>query len=149
MKISTKKVNRRQLIERQMIDRKSESESCSVLSDSLRPRALYSPWNSPGQNTGVGCLSLLQGIFPVQRSNSGLPHCKQILYQLSHKGSPQLVGGVCNSLGSVLLHQKFEAIDGPVFQLSFIWQAKENTSWRREGWLTQKMQKEVRSEAQF
>ena len=45
------------------------------------------PWNSPGQKTGVGSLSLLQGIFPTQRSNPGLPHCRQILYQLSHKGS--------------------------------------------------------------
>ena len=43
-----------------------------------------SPWNSPGQNSGVGSLSLLQGIFPtLQRLNSGLPHCRQILYQLS------------------------------------------------------------------
>ena len=40
------------------------SESCSVVSDSLQPHGLYSPWNSPGQNTGVGSLSLLQGIFP-------------------------------------------------------------------------------------
>ena len=46
------------------------------------------PWNSPGQNTGVGSLSLLQGIFPTQGSNPGLPHCRRILYQLSHKGSP-------------------------------------------------------------
>ena len=46
----------------------------------------YSPWNSPGQNTGVGSLSLLQGIFPTQGSNLGLPHCRQIFYQLSHKG---------------------------------------------------------------
>ena len=44
--------------------------------------------SSPGQNTGVGSLSLLQGIFPTQGSNPGLPHCGQILYQLSHKGSP-------------------------------------------------------------
>ena len=44
---------------------------------------LYSPWNSPGQNTGVGSLSLLNGIFPTQRSNPGLLHCRQILYQLS------------------------------------------------------------------
>ena len=42
-----------------------ESESCSVVSDSLRPHGLYSPWNSPGQNTGVGSLSLLQGILPT------------------------------------------------------------------------------------
>ena len=62
-----------------------ESESCSVVSDSLQPHGLYSPWNSPGQNTGVGSLSLLQGIFPTQWSKPGLPHCRQILYQLSHK----------------------------------------------------------------
>ena len=48
----------------------------------------YSPWNSPGQNTGVGNLSVLQGIFPTQGSNPGLLHCGQIPYQLSHKGSP-------------------------------------------------------------
>ena len=47
----------------------------------------YSPWKSPGQNTGVGSLSLLQGIFPTQGLNPGLPQCRQILYQLSHKGS--------------------------------------------------------------
>ena len=45
---------------------KKESESCSVVSNTLRPHGLYSPWNSPGQNTGVGSLSLLQGIFPIQ-----------------------------------------------------------------------------------
>ena len=64
-----------------------ESESCSVVSDSLPPHRLYSPWNSPGQNIGGGSLSLLQGIFPTQGSNPDLPHCRQILYQLSHKGS--------------------------------------------------------------
>ena len=57
---------------------------CSVMSDSLQPHGLYSPWNSLGQNTGVGNLSLLQEIFPIQGSNPGLPHCRQILYQLSH-----------------------------------------------------------------
>ena len=66
-------------------DSKSESESCSVVSDCLRSHGLYSPWNSPGQNTGSGSLSLLQGIFPTQGSNPGLPHCWWILYQLSHK----------------------------------------------------------------
>ena len=65
-----------------------ESESCSVVSDSLRPHGLYSPWNSPGKNTGVGNLSILQGIFPRQGLNPGLLHCRWILYQLSHKGSP-------------------------------------------------------------
>ena len=61
------------------------------MSDSLQPHGQYSPWNSPGQNTGVGSLSLLQGIFPTQGSNPGLPHCRQILYQLSHKGSPRIL----------------------------------------------------------
>ena len=50
---------------------------------------MYCPWNSPGQNTGVGSPSLLQGIFPTQGSNPGLLHCRRILYQLSHKGSPK------------------------------------------------------------
>ena len=65
----------------------SKSESRSVVSDSLRLHELYSPWNSPGQNTGIGSHSLLRGIFPTQGSNLGVPHCRQILYQLSHKGS--------------------------------------------------------------
>jgi len=66
------------------------SESCSIMSNCLQPHGLWSPWNSLGQNTGVGSLSFLPGIFPTQRSNPGLPHCRQILYQLSHKGSPLL-----------------------------------------------------------
>ena len=64
-----------------------KSENHSVLSDSLQPHRLYGPWNSPGQNTGVGSHSLCQGIFPTQGSNPGLPHCRHILYQLSHQGS--------------------------------------------------------------
>ena len=64
------------------------SESCSVASESLRPHGPCNPWNSPGQNTGVGSLSLLQGIFPNQGSNPSLPHCRWILYQQSHKGGP-------------------------------------------------------------
>ena len=104
--------------------------SLSVVSDSLQPYGLYSPWTSPGQNTGpgrrksypsprdlpnpgteprspgskvdfftswaqgklkstrVGSLSLLQWIFQGQELNWGLPHCRQILYQLSYQGSP-------------------------------------------------------------
>ena len=65
----------------------SESESFSVVSDSLQPHGLYNAWNSPGQNTGVGSLSLLQGTFPTQESNPGLLYCRQILYQLSYQGS--------------------------------------------------------------
>ena len=63
----------------------------SVMSDSLCPHGLYSAWNSPGQNTGVGSLSPLQGIFPTQGLNPGLPHCRWILYQLSHQGSPRIL----------------------------------------------------------
>ena len=67
------------------------NESCLVMSNSLWSHGLYNPWNSPGQNTGVGRLSLLQDIFPIQGSNPDLPHCRWILYQLSQKGS--LAGG--------------------------------------------------------
>ena len=70
---------------------KSGSESRSVMSDSLWPHGLHSSWNSPGQNTGVGSLFLLQGIFPTQGSNPGLLHCRRILYQLSHQGSPRIL----------------------------------------------------------
>ena len=66
----------------------SDSESHSVVSDSLWLRGLYSPWSSPGQNPGEGSLFRLQGIFPTQESNPGLLHCRRVLYQLSHKGSP-------------------------------------------------------------
>ena len=57
------------------------------MSDSLEPHGLYSPWNSLGQDTGVGSHSLLQGIFPTQGLNLALPHCTWILFQLSHQGS--------------------------------------------------------------
>ena len=50
---------------------------------------LLCPWDSPGKSTGVGCHFLLQGIFPTQGSNSGLPHCKQTFYHPSRQGSPQ------------------------------------------------------------
>ena len=68
-----------------------EGESHSVVSDSLRPHGLYSPWDCLGQNTGMGSLFLLQEIFPIQGSNPGLPHCGRILYQLSHQGSPRIL----------------------------------------------------------
>ena len=61
--------------------------SQSVVSDSRQPHGLYSPWNSPSQDTGMGSLSLLQGFFATQVSNPGLLHCRRILYELSHKGS--------------------------------------------------------------
>ena len=69
-----------------------ESVSHSFVSNSLQPHGLYStrllcPWASPGENTGVGCHSLLQGIFSTQGLNPGLLHCRRTLYDLSHQGS--------------------------------------------------------------
>ena len=70
-----------------------ECVTCSVMPNSLwphwlQPARLLCPWNSPGKNTGVGCHCLLQGIFLTQGLNLGLLHCGQILYGLSHQGSP-------------------------------------------------------------
>ena len=48
---------------------------------------LLCPWDSPGKSTGVGCHFLLQEIFSTQGSNPGLPHCRQMLYHMSHQGS--------------------------------------------------------------
>ena len=72
--------------------------SHSVVSNSLRPHGLQPtlsdpigcslPWDFQGKSTGVGCHFLLQGIFPTQGLNPGLPYCGQTLYPLSHQGSP-------------------------------------------------------------
>ena len=70
------------------------------MSDSLWSHGLYSPWNSLGQNTGLGSLSLLQRILPTQGSNPGIPHCRWILYQLSHKASPRILEWVAYPLSS-------------------------------------------------
>ena len=77
----------------------SESVSCSVVFNPLwlhvlEPARLLCPWNSSGKNTGVGCHFLLQGIFLTQGSNPGLLHCRQILYYLSHQGSPHHLSGL-------------------------------------------------------
>ena len=71
-------------------------ESCSIVSESLQHHGLYNPWNSPGQNIGMGSYSLLQRIFPTQGSNPGLLnpgilHCSRILYLLSHQGTPRIL----------------------------------------------------------
>ena len=76
------------------------SKSRSVMSDSLWTHGIYSPCNSPDQNTGVGKLSLLQGIFSTQGSNPSLPHSRQILYPLSHKGSPRILEWVAYPFSS-------------------------------------------------
>ena len=61
------------------------AQSCLTLCDPMD-----FPWNSLGQNTGVGSLSVLQGIFLTQESNQGLLHCRRILYQLSYQRSQSL-----------------------------------------------------------
>ena len=62
-----------------------------VVSDPVRLHECAVQWNSPGQSTGMDSCSLLQGIFPTQESNPGLPHCRRILHQLSHKGRPRIL----------------------------------------------------------
>ena len=93
-----------------------ESESCSIVSDSLQPHGLYSPWNSPGQNTGVGSCSLLQEIFSTQGSNPCLPHCRWILYHLSHRDAqrefPQLETR-CPSSALTVLHCQETPVPSP------------------------------------
>ena len=54
------------------------------------PPGSLGPWNFPGKNTGAGCHFLLQGIFPAQGLDAGLPHCRRILYHLNHQGSPYM-----------------------------------------------------------
>ena len=79
---------------------KEESESHLLVLNSLWPHGLYSPWNSPGQNTGVGSLSLLWGIFPTQGLNPGLLHCGWIPYQLNYQGSPGILEWVAYAFSS-------------------------------------------------
>ena len=86
MEMSMNKINFLSYVEERTVVVVKVAQSCPT----LRPHGLYSPWNSPGQNTGVGSLFLLQGIFPTQGLNPGLPHCRWILYQLSHRGSPRI-----------------------------------------------------------
>ena len=76
------------------------TKSCLTLGPrGLQPARLLCPWDSPDQNTGVGCHSLLQGIFPTPGSNPGLPHCRQILYHLSYQGTPiSLTCGISNTI---------------------------------------------------
>ena len=77
----------------------------------LRPHGLFRPRNSPGQNTGVGSVSLLQGIFPTQGANPGLPHSLPSLY---HKGSPLSYVRVCIKLAYFFLKCLVEFISQPI-----------------------------------
>ena len=85
--------------------------AASVVSNSVRPHRwqptrLLCPRDSLGKNTGVGCHALLQGIFSTQGSNTGLSHCRQILYCLSHQESPRIQEWVAYpfSRGRWILH---------------------------------------------
>ena len=80
--------------------KENESESHSVMSDSFQTHELYSPWHSPGKNTGVDNRPLLQGIFPTQGLNPGVPHCRWILYQLSHQGRSRILEWVAYPFSS-------------------------------------------------
>ena len=90
-------------LEKRTMTKLVKSESHLVVSDSLQSNGTIQSMNSLGPNTGVGSLSLSQGIFPTQGSNPGLPHCRQILYQLSHKntgvGSLSLLQGIFPTQG--------------------------------------------------
>ena len=81
------------------------SESHSVIFDSMQFHGLYCPQNSPGQNTGVNSLSLLQGIFPIEGSNPGLPHGRLLL--VDPKGTPLLILSTHkNRINGNIIYQK-------------------------------------------
>ena len=80
--------------------------SDSLQTHRLQPASFLCPWNPPSKNTEVGSHSLLQGIFPTQGLNLGLPHCRQILYCLSHQGS---------SPKKVLIFQLFPTLCNPMY----------------------------------
>ena len=101
------------------------SESWSVMSDSLWSHELHSSWNSPDQCTGMGSLSLHQGIFPTQGSNPGLSHSRQILYCLSHQGSPRILERLAYHFSRDLPHPGIEPVS-PAFAGRFF------TNWPSE-----------------
>ena len=73
---------------------------------------LLSPWDFPGKSPGVGCHFLLQGIFPIQGSDPGLPHCTQTLYHLSYQGSPRLPSRGSQRVGYSLVTNTFTSLGG-------------------------------------
>ena len=111
----------------------SERESRSVVSYSLPPHGLYSSWNSPGQNTGVGSLSLLQGIFPAQGLNPGLLHCRftadlqRILCQMSHKRSPRILEWVAYPFSNGSSWPRVSCTAGRFFTN---WAVREAQPWK-------------------
>ena len=104
----------------------------SLSSVSLFVTLWTSPWNSPGQNTGVGSLSFLQGIFPTQVSNPDFPYCRRILYQLETPGKPNCIYFSCASMLEKTAWNKS----------SYRKSANINDSWRilSQQWLTSNSQ---------
>ena len=111
------------------------SESCSVMFKFLQPNGLYGPWNSPGKYTGVESRSLLQRIFPTQGSNPHLLHCRQMLSQLSHQGSPGMLLNILKCPGQsstrkIILDNNVNSTKGSVVLLG----AKINAKFSKSGW---------------
>ena len=96
--------------------------SDSLLPRGLKPARLLGAWDSPGKNTGVGSRSLLQGIILTHGSNPDLLHCGQILYHLSHRGSPEEGEGGLN-----LLPVWPQAAERAPWRLSPVWEALAET----------------------
>ena len=87
----------------------------------LQPTRLLCPWDFPGKDTGVGCHFLLQGIFPTQELNPGVLHCRQILYQLSYKGSPTSMWSNWNSGILLTTLKNYMVVSYKVKQASTLW----------------------------
>ena len=105
------------------------SESCSVMSDSLRPHGLYKPWNSPGQNTGEGSHSLLQGLFPTQESNPGLSQRISDSLPAKPQGKPKNIGvGSLSLLQRIFLTQ--ESNQGLLHCRQILYQLSYQGSWK-------------------
>ena len=102
---------------------------CSLPSSSVHE-------NSPGKKNGVDCHALVQGIFPTQGSNPGLLRCRQILYHLSHQGSPRILEWVAYPFRGSYLQGNFLTQDGTrvlalatfIFMLSKLYKIKKS-SW--------------------
>ena len=93
------------------------AQSCLTLCNPLdcSPPGSSVHGDSPGKNTGVGCHALLQGIFPTHGLNPGLPHCRQILYCLSHQGIPKILEWVAYPFSRDLLDPGIE-LESPALQ---------------------------------
>ena len=104
--------------------------------DSLRPRELYSPWRSPGQNTGVVIHSLRQGIFLTQGSNPALPCCRWVLYQLGHHRRPRTLEWVALPFSSMSSPPRNRTgVSRIAGRFLSSWATREALHWRKE-WQT-------------